>query len=85
MGNLFIAGAVTSESEPPTPDYVDVGAPYFYTDDLFFSNIIQDKLEADKFYDTAVNLHETGALLTDSKGITPDDESTPSDYPGNQY
>ena len=85
MGHLFIGCAVTYKSNPPTSDDVDFWAPYFYSDDLFFSNEFQDKLEADAFYDAVETLHNTGALATDTEGKNSSDESPPANHPGNQY
>ena len=51
MGHLFIGDVVTCESKPPTSNYVDVGAPDFWYDGLFFSNEFHNNLDADVFYE----------------------------------
>ena len=51
MGHLFIGGDITSESKTYTSNDVYVGAPEFYSDDLFFRYDFRDKLDADVFYD----------------------------------
>ena len=66
MGQLFIGGDITSESNPPTPDDVDVRALDFCSDDIFFSDDFRNKLDADAFYDVVENLHKTGTLATES-------------------
>ena len=42
VGQLFIGGTVTSESNPNASDDVYVGAPEFCSDDLFFSDELRD-------------------------------------------
>ena len=74
MGHIFIGGAVTSESKPPTSDDVYIGAPDFLSDDIFFSNEFRKNLYADEFYDAVKTLHKTGTLATDSAAPTSGDE-----------
>ena len=47
MDHIFIGCVVTYESEPPTSNDVDVGAPDFCSDELLFSNEFSNKLDAD--------------------------------------
>ena len=84
MGHLLIGGSFTSDSNPTTSYDVDVGAPYFCSDRLFFRDEFCDKIEADTFYDAVKNLHKNGTLATDTKVTTPGDELPPSDHPGDQ-
>ena len=63
--HLFIGDAITSESNPSTQYGVDVGAPYFWSDDLFFGNNYREKLDANSFYDAVQTLHKTGTLAND--------------------
>ena len=85
MGYLFIGGTVTSQSKSPTSDDVDVGAPDFFSYDLFFICELCSKLEADAFYDAVENLHKTGTLAIDTKVTPPGDEPLPSNHPVKQY
>ena len=85
MGHFFIGGAVTSESNPPTSNDVDVGSPDSWYYDIFFSDEFRDKLDAYVFYESVKNLHNNVALTNDTAVPTPVDEHPPSDHPVNSY
>ena len=85
VGHLFIGGAVTSESMPPTSNDIDFGAPDFCSDDLFFGNEFRNKLDSNVFYGAVKTLHKTGTLTTDTAVPIPFDETPPSDHLVNQY
>ena len=72
--HFFIGGAITSETKPPTSDDVDVGAPDFWYEDIFFGDEFCDKLDDDAFYDAVETLHKTGTLATDATVPTSGDE-----------
>ena len=85
MVHLFIGGAVTSESNTPTSNDVDFGAPDFWSDELFFRDEVRNKLDADMFYDAVETLHKNATLATDNTVIIPGDEPLIYYRPGNQY
>ena len=84
MVDLFIGGSVTYESNTPTPNDVDVGAPDFCSNDPFFIDEFRNNLDADEFYDAVETIHKTGKLATDTTISTPGEKPPPSDHPGNQ-
>ena len=85
MGDLFIGGAVTSYSKPPTSYDLGSVTPDFCSDDIFFSNYFCDKLDYDAFYYLVESLHKTGTLATYTAVTNPCGEPPPSKHPVNQY
>ena len=84
MVDLFIGGSITYESNPLTPNDLDVGAPDFCSDDIIFIDEFRNNLDADEFYDAVETFHKTGKLATDTTVPTPGDKPPPSDHTGNK-